>query len=75
VRWRRARKRFLAANPLCVACLREGWVVAAEVVDHIKPHKGDAALFWDESNWQALCKRHHDEKTARHDGGGWQSRG
>jgi 5-methylcytosine-specific restriction protein A len=25
------------------------------VVDHIRPHMGDPALFWDEGNWQALC--------------------
>ncbi|WP_304879789.1 HNH endonuclease [uncultured Parasutterella sp.] len=26
-------------------------------------------MFWDESNWQALCKRCHDRKTAAEDGG------
>lgn len=41
----------------------------AEVVDHIQSHKGDMRLFWDESNWQPLCKRHHDIKTASEDGG------
>jgi 5-methylcytosine-specific restriction endonuclease McrA len=30
------------------------------VVDHIKPHKGNLVLFWDEGNLQALCKRCHD---------------
>jgi 5-methylcytosine-specific restriction protein A len=44
-------------------------VVAAVVVDHIIPHKGDKALFWDSGNWQALCKRCHDVKTATEDGG------
>ena len=33
------------------------------------PHQGDQALFWNASNWQALCKRCHDAKTAREDGG------
>lgn len=32
----------------------------ATVVDHIKPHKGDSQLFWDQDNWQSLCKTHHD---------------
>ncbi len=41
----------------------------ADVVDHIIPHKGDQSLFWDSSNWQPLCKHHHDQKTAREDGG------
>lgn len=32
----------------------------ATVVDHIVPHRGDPVLFWDERNWQPLCKRCHD---------------
>ena len=32
------------------------------------PHHGDMTLFWDEENWQALCKRCHDAKTASEDG-------
>ena len=59
-RWRKARARFLALNPLCVLCLQSGRDAPATVVDHIKPHKDDYSLFWDESNWQALCKQHHD---------------
>ncbi|MCB4811684.1 HNH endonuclease [Methylovorus menthalis] len=41
----------------------------ATVVDHIKPHRGDMALFWDRNNWQAMAKECHDRKTAREDGG------
>ncbi|WP_045573628.1 HNH endonuclease [Desulfosporosinus sp. I2] len=67
-RWRKASKRFLEEHPLCVACEREGKLTPSKIVDHIKPHKGDMMLFWDESNWQALCKRCHDIKTAREDG-------
>lgn len=62
-RWRAARNKFLKVNPLCVRCKDEGRLVKANVVDHIKPHRGDKKLFWDESNWQALCKRCHDKKT------------
>ena len=36
----------------------------ATVVDHIRPHRGDWALFVDPANHQSLCKRHHDQKTA-----------
>lgn len=32
----------------------------ATVVDHIVPHRGNAVLFWDETNWQSLCKGCHD---------------
>ena len=62
-RWRKARKLFLKANQLCVTCLADDRVTKATVVDHIVPHRGDPVLFWDESNWQALCKRCHDRKT------------
>lgn len=62
-------------------CKAEGFIKAANVADHIKEHKGDPVLFWDEDNLQSLCKRHHDsdkqsfEKggtpTVRVDAGGW----
>lgn len=67
-RWYKARKQFLLKHPLCEECKNEGVVIAAEVVDHVIPHKGDEKLFWDESNWQALCKHCHDKKTAKEDG-------
>lgn len=35
-------------------------MVLATVVDHVIPHRGDQALFWDTSNWQPLCRRCHD---------------
>jgi len=66
-RWRKARKRFLKANPLCVECLKINRIVKATVVDHIIPHRGDKKLFWDENNWQALCKSCHDKKTMTED--------
>lgn len=59
-RWTKARNTFLLRNPLCRIHEQRGQVVAATVVDHIIPHKGDQALFWDTSNWQSLCKRCHD---------------
>ena len=68
-RWQKARKMFLAEHPLCVECEKQGRYVEATVVDHITPHKGDQALFWDENNWQPLCKQCHDRKTVLEDGG------
>ena len=47
--------------------MKEGRYRKASVVDHIIPHRGDEALFWDRSNWQALCHRHHSIKTRTHD--------
>lgn len=82
-RWQKARATFLREHPLCAACRSEGNTTPATVVDHIKAHRlsealasgEDAAvkvaqsLFWDTGNWQPLCKRHHDVKTATEDGG------
>lgn len=62
-RWRAARRRFLRVHPLCAQCRRDGALTPATVVDHIIPHRGDERLFWDESNWQPLCKPCHDYKT------------
>lgn len=66
--WQLAREGYLRRHPLCVTCKDAGRAVPATVVDHIRPHRGDKVLFWDSSNWQAVCKRCHDSKTAREDG-------
>lgn len=68
-RWQQERQRFLETRPLCAECRRQGRTVEATVVDHIVPHKGDKQLFWSQSNWQPLCRRCHDAKTDREDGG------
>jgi len=68
-RWQKARLTFLRRQPLCAECKRRGGVTLARIVDHVIPHRGDQDLFWDTSNWQALCKRCHDTKTAGEDGG------
>lgn len=62
-KWRAVRAQFLRRNPLCVECLKRGKIAPATVVDHIIPHRGDEKLFWEERNWQALCKVCHDRKT------------
>lgn len=63
-KWRSARRRFLADNPTCKHCHRDGRTIAATVVDHIIPHRGRLPQFWNPNNWQALCKPCHDRKTA-----------
>ena len=65
--WNKARKRYLETHPLCAECLKEGRYVKATDVDHIKPHRGDNVLFWDQGNWQSLCHRHHSIKTRNED--------
>jgi 5-methylcytosine-specific restriction protein A len=59
-KWQKARERYLNSNPLCVYCQQIGRVTAASIVDHIVAHRGDMALFWDQTNWQSLCKPCHD---------------
>lgn len=66
-RWNKMRKIFLKNNPICVECKKQGMITKATVVDHIIPHRGDYKLFWDESNWQPLCKKCHDKKTMTKD--------
>jgi len=72
--WQQARARYLKEHPLCVMCQKLGRVEAAHVVDHITPHRDDKKLFWDRSNWQALCDHCHSshkqrlEKTGRQAG-------
>ena len=68
-RWQQIRQMVLLDDPLCRECAKQGKLVPAAVVDHIVPHKGDLDLFYDLNNLQPLCKRCHDIKTVREDGG------
>ncbi len=66
--------------------IARGHVVEATVVDHIKPHRlreaqasGDPAriaeaqrLMWSRSNWQSLCKTHHDSTKQRMEHRGYE---
>lgn len=47
--------------------MKRGKYTKATVVDHVVPHRGEELLFWDRSNWRALCKRCHDKKTGCED--------
>ena len=68
-RWRKLRGVYLREHPLCEPCQRAGRVVAATVVDHRTPHKGDPALLYDWDNLEAMCATCHNRKTASRDGG------
>lgn len=46
-------------------CEKDGVFEAATVVDHIIAHRGNQRLFWDKSNWQGLCKKHHNSTKQR----------
>lgn len=60
--WRRFRKWFIARNPLCGHCEKEGLTRLARELDHIKPLDEGGALL-DAENVQGLCHRHHRIKT------------
>lgn len=44
-------------------------ITEANVVDHVRKHDGDAALFWDSNNLQSLCAPCHDGVKQRLDNG------
>jgi 5-methylcytosine-specific restriction protein A len=61
-RWNKARATYLLSHPHCAMIVADGnrCTRSASVVDHIKPHRGDNALFWDKTNWQSLCGPCHN---------------
>lgn len=64
-RWARESATFRQQHPLCCCCRANGSVKPSDVTDHIIPHRGDDALFWDARNWQALCYRCHNQIKSR----------
>lgn len=59
-RWDEVVARERARRPHCLGCQAIGRTVSTELVDHIVPHKGNKALFWDPGNRQPSCRPHHD---------------
>lgn len=52
------------------ACADKGLSTVAEVTDHVRAHKGDTRLFWDQdNNWQSLCGNCNRLKAIREEGG------
>jgi 5-methylcytosine-specific restriction protein A len=70
-RWEKYRAFYLRAYPFCIDPFgrHRGIQVEATRVDHVKPHRGNQELFWDERNHQGLCESCHNYKTAKYDGG------
>jgi 5-methylcytosine-specific restriction endonuclease McrA len=59
-RWDRASAGFKLAHPLCLGCEAIGRIMPTTVTDHVEPHKGDMAKFWNATRWQPACGWHHD---------------
>jgi 5-methylcytosine-specific restriction protein A len=64
-KWDLAAAEFKASHPYCRGCLAFGIQRRTEVVDHVDPHRGDHAKFWNASQWQAACRWHHDKIKKR----------
>lgn len=77
-RWIELRREFMRTRSM--RCEQTGVILRGDpkkgdwnspVLDHIKPHRGDPALFWDRANLQLVSKQWHDtvkkrqENTAR----------
>lgn len=64
-RWDAASAAYLRGHPLCVGCLARERTEAAILTDHVIPHHGEVALFWDRDNWQAACGFCHNAVKQR----------
>lgn len=58
--WKALRLYQLGAEPLCRLCKQAEKLTPACIADHVVPHKGDRALFFDRDNLQSVCKTCHD---------------
>lgn len=71
-RWQRLRWSVLVdAMFTCAMCKRIVSDTSQLVGDHIIPHRGDEALFWDAANIQCLCKPCHDRHKQAEERRGW----
>jgi 5-methylcytosine-specific restriction enzyme A len=68
--WRKVRAAQLRAHPMCCMCKARGVDRVATVANHIVPHRGDPALFWDRANLNSLCASCHNSDQQRIEGGG-----
>ncbi|MCZ4351544.1 HNH endonuclease [Roseovarius aestuarii] len=65
-RWQRLRWSVLVRDLFtCQMCSKVELDTSLLVADHTVRHRGDADLFWDETNLQCLCKHCHDSHKQR----------
>lgn len=69
--WDRFARGWLQGHPLCFYCANQGRTAAAELVDHIVPHRQIEGRFWpdDGEEWSdffaACCRECHDGPKRR----------
>lgn len=64
-RWKALRLYHMGTEPICRMCKQVDRITPVAVVDHVKPHKGDIELFFDDTNLQSLCVTHHNATKQR----------
>jgi 5-methylcytosine-specific restriction protein A len=72
--WLSLRQQQLAKQPLCERHLKRGQAVAANVVNHLRPHRGDRLLFLNPANLESVCKACHDGEIQQQEKRGHSSR-
>lgn len=65
-RWKATRSAQLKREPHCRMCAADGVKTRAIVADHVQPHRGNAAIFWN-GPFQSLCLHHHNAAKQRHE--------
>lgn len=75
-RWQALRQQiFLRDLYTCRMCGALEGDTSKLVCDHVKPHRGNARLFWDAANLQTLCKACHDSAKQRAEQASLHTRG
>lgn len=65
-RWQRLRMQVLTESLFtCAMCGRLEGDTSQLVADHIIPHRGDPARFWDRTNIQCICAHCHNSVKQR----------
>lgn len=59
-RWDAASRGHRVHDPLCRYCALVGEVKAADLTDHLYPHRGDRVLFWNRTYWVSSCNDCHN---------------
>lgn len=63
--WDKAADSHRRRSPICIYCEMGAFgqpkrITPARLVDHLIPHRGDQAVFWNKADWISCCKTCHD---------------
>ena len=72
-KWQATRAFYLRHNPICQ--YPEGCIARATDVDHLDGQGPNGPRGHDWDNLRGLCHRHHSQRTARDQPGGWHRGG